>query len=195
MPHCDFRESVYMKSVFWDIIFFCTNCLQLFCSIVLVKMYVYCGMTHTSVLHVRVVASYWVFLTMLLWSIPCLGYSCLAGCVFVISDYPDRMDHSILNTWTEVHLYMYIIMTCHYKKFDHMRMFIVPRFCMISYTPLFIYMELYMYKASFRLRFWFILISFQKLFLGCSLSGLAAYPPVFTVHVRVQWTCHTLNLN
>ncbi|KAJ7380909.1 PAX-interacting protein 1 [Desmophyllum pertusum] len=30
------------------------------------------------------------------------GSNCLAGCVFVISDYSDRMDHSILNTWMEV---------------------------------------------------------------------------------------------
>ncbi|XP_078364227.1 PAX-interacting protein 1-like [Oculina patagonica] len=30
------------------------------------------------------------------------GSSCLAGCVFVISDYQDRMDPSILNTWIEV---------------------------------------------------------------------------------------------
>lgn len=28
--------------------------------------------------------------------------NCLANCVFVITDYPDRMEHTILNTWIEV---------------------------------------------------------------------------------------------
>ena len=35
----------------------------------------------------------------------CLESNCLAGCVFVIADYPDRMEHSILNTWLEVKIF------------------------------------------------------------------------------------------
>lgn len=38
----------------------------------------------------------------------CLESNCLAGCVFVIADYPDRMDHSILNTWLEVKIFFSI---------------------------------------------------------------------------------------
>ena len=32
----------------------------------------------------------------------CLGSNCLAGCLFVISDYQNCMDHGILDTWIEV---------------------------------------------------------------------------------------------
>ena len=31
-----------------------------------------------------------------------LGSNCLAGCVFVISDYQECMDHDILDTWMDV---------------------------------------------------------------------------------------------
>ena len=30
------------------------------------------------------------------------GSNCLAGCVFVISDYQECMDHDILDTWMDV---------------------------------------------------------------------------------------------
>lgn len=194
MPHCDFRESVYMKSVCIETLFFlyklftvilqyctCKNvcilwndpykCFACTCSCILLSVFNNVALIYT------------------LFRVQLFGWLCF--CDIRLSRSYGPFYSQYMDWGTSVH----IIMACHYKKFDHMRMFIVPRFCQISYTPLFIYMELYMYKASFQLRFWFILISFQKLFLGCSLSGLAAYPPVFTVHVRVQWTCHTLNLN
>ena len=43
-----------------------------------------------------------MFLLWLLVSFSFAGSKCLEGCVFVISDYPDCMDHSILDTWIEV---------------------------------------------------------------------------------------------
>ena len=30
------------------------------------------------------------------------GSNCLAGCIFVISDYQECMDHDILDTWMDV---------------------------------------------------------------------------------------------
>ena len=39
--------------------------------------------------------------------------NCLAGCVFVIADYPDRMEHAILNTWIEVKWFLHV---CYFQR-------------------------------------------------------------------------------
>ena len=39
--------------------------------------------------------------------------NCLAGCIFVIADYPDRMEHAILNTWIEVKWFLHV---CYFQR-------------------------------------------------------------------------------